>query len=302
MNIGISIIICCHNSENVISETLQFLAVQSLRGVSAEIILVDNNCTDGTVEVALHSWQSLGNHYPMKVVNEEMPGLNYARKRGISDCSFSYLIFCDDDNRLSPSYVIEVFNEFEKTTKVGILGGWSTGTFEIEKPGWFEFVETAYAVGGKIDEDVNNVYYVWGAGMALRTELAKNIFSEKFKTVDRSGTTLTSGGDLEICDLARKHGYEVKKLKSLKFQHYITKERLIWTYCLRLFEGFGFSNIQYSRDARSRFKIKASMIKAFALFALTNPGVVIRSLQKKEGDVRTLEYYSLVGALKASFI
>ena len=106
---------------------------------------------------------------------------------------------------------------------------------------------------------------------------------------------------MEICDLGRKYGYEVKKLKSLKFKHHITKERLIWTYCLKMFEGFGFSNVQYSKGVRSSFRTKASMIKSFILFVFKNPLVVIRSIQKKEGDIQTLEFYSLVGALKASF-
>ncbi len=55
---GVSVIICCYNSEQTILETLTYLGAQQLDArFSIEVILVDNVSTDATVEVAQRYWE-----------------------------------------------------------------------------------------------------------------------------------------------------------------------------------------------------------------------------------------------------
>ena len=49
---NLSTVICCYNSSSRIETTLEYLAKQKLKDLSCEVILVDNNCSDATVEVA----------------------------------------------------------------------------------------------------------------------------------------------------------------------------------------------------------------------------------------------------------
>ena len=49
---GVSVILCCHNSERVIRKTLNSLANQELDGsFQCEVVFVDNNCTDNTIKI-----------------------------------------------------------------------------------------------------------------------------------------------------------------------------------------------------------------------------------------------------------
>ncbi|MBS1596763.1 MAG: glycosyltransferase family 2 protein [Bacteroidetes bacterium] len=301
MNKGVSIIICCYNSENVIAKTLSAIGAQAHENFAMEVVLVENNCTDNTVATATATWDEIKNPFPFRVVKEKQAGLNFARKKGVAEASLEYLIFCDDDNWLANNYAAEVYAEFERDESAGVLGGWSEGVYETTEPPWFSKVSTAYAVGGSMKELYDFPEYVWGAGMALRTKLAVNIFTNQFQTKDRAGDLLTAGGDKEICDYAKAYGYTVKKTMRLKFQHYITKERLSWKYCLKLFQGFGYSSAQrQKKNAGINLILKLRMCKALMSFIALNPGVFIDSIGRKEGQMNTLQFYSLLGAFKSA--
>ena len=95
MENGISIIICCYNSERTIKRTIEHIIAQSnVEDINKELIVVDNNCTDSTISI-IRSFDSLT--IPIYVVKEITPGLMAARKSGISHARYSLIQFCDDD-------------------------------------------------------------------------------------------------------------------------------------------------------------------------------------------------------------
>ena len=101
LNDGISIIICCYNSEWIIARCLDALKQQRFSTpLEWEIIVVDNACTDETTTIVGRYLKEL----PLRIVFEPEPGLLNARKRGISVAKYQYSIFCDDDNILCPNY------------------------------------------------------------------------------------------------------------------------------------------------------------------------------------------------------
>ena len=54
---GVSVVICCYNSQDRLSETLRHLALQQLpEGCCLQLVLVDNCCTDATVQLT-RKWQ-----------------------------------------------------------------------------------------------------------------------------------------------------------------------------------------------------------------------------------------------------
>ena len=98
---GISIIICCYNSAKRLPETLAHLANQQVDGgVRWELILVNNNSTDETEVVAQNLWGALGSPAPLKIFEEPLPGLSYARNNGMKKAIYEVFLFCDDDNWL----------------------------------------------------------------------------------------------------------------------------------------------------------------------------------------------------------
>ena len=81
----ISVVIPCHNEEKGIQEVIPKLPKD------AEIIVVDNNCTDNTAKVA----QNLG----ARVVKEIVPGYGSAIRQGLKNVTGEVVAVLDGDNQ-----------------------------------------------------------------------------------------------------------------------------------------------------------------------------------------------------------
>jgi glycosyltransferase involved in cell wall biosynthesis len=297
---GISIIICCYNSASRLEKTIQHIALQKEVDFSFEVILVDNNSTDKTSVVA----QDLFLKYKIinnKIISETKPGLSFARKAGARAAEGDILIFCDDDNWLEVNYLRNVKFGFEKYSDAAILGAWSDAAFVDGQilPFWFNEIKGSMAVGGKPNSDCL-VDEVWGAGMAIRTAIAIEIFIKPSVLSDRKGTSLVAGGDTEICERVRKLGYKIYKLTSLKYTHFISPERLTWDYLTRLNTGFGYSNMQ-----AQYYKYNKSLCRLFfgygfytikAMF--NNPKGFIFYAYKSNDKLNSIQFYGIKGAWK----
>lgn len=244
-NIGVSVIICCYNSGVKLIPTLRHLASQRpFEGIWYEVIIVDNNCTDNTIFIASEEWRSLATNIPILFVTEKKAGLKFARKKGLEVSSFEYVVFCDDDNWLCDTYLKRVYQLFEHNDKVAIIGGIGEAVCEIATPIWFNLLDGfGYAIGkeGRENGLVDSAY---GAGMAIRRCVMLELMnsSKNFILNGRTGNTLSSGEDIEMCFLVKEAGYDILFDDSLLFHHFLTSKRLTWSYYLKLRSSFGSAN------------------------------------------------------------
>lgn len=84
----ISVVIPAHNAERFVGEAIQSVHAQSLK--VSDIIVIDNDCSDRTPEIARH----LG----VRVVKEERRGLSIARNAGIRASTEEWIAFLDADD------------------------------------------------------------------------------------------------------------------------------------------------------------------------------------------------------------
>jgi glycosyltransferase involved in cell wall biosynthesis len=240
---GVSVIICCFNSADRLPPTLQHLAQQRVdREVEWEIILVDNASTDKTVETAHDLWAEYKGPGNFFVVSEEKPGLSAARHKGYETARFKYLLFCDDDNWLSPDYVQLCYDIMEKRPDVAVTGGQNVAAFETEAPGWFNEVAKSYAVGKQYETSGDVTWRdekLWGAGSVYNSEALRFLYNNHFEQLmtDRIGNKITSGGDHELCCALRLTGYKLYYDERLKLTHYMTKGRLKWDWFINFYES-----------------------------------------------------------------
>ena len=231
MTHGVSVIVCCHNSESRIYETIQFIAAQQVpESLKWEVIIVNNASADDTILVASNSWSSRSVNASFRIVEEPVPGLSYARAKGIQEARYEILIFCDDDNHLDPNYVFEASQLMTSLSDVGVLGGWIRPKLSINPGKWVEDFYPALAIGKKSETD-QYVDWVFGAGMVLRKEVYDTIERRRISMMlsDRVGKKLTSGGDDEICMIAKFVGFKVYYSNRLILDHQIAKHRLSMT-------------------------------------------------------------------------
>ena len=250
INRGISVIICCYNSAARLPETLKYIAYQNVRDIPWEVIIVDNNSTDNTSEVALREWEKYNVPVCFKVATEQNAGLSYARKKGVDESKYAFLLFCDDDNWLQQDYIRYAYEIMSEDETIGVLGGKSRGAFETDEPFWFRKFGQAYAVGkpNKTSGIVNARTYIAGAAMVVRRQVLQLLESLAFTPLltGRKGKLLTSGEDSELCLLILFLGYNLYYDERLEFIHFITTKRLSWKYCVSMMaEGHAIPQVYF---------------------------------------------------------
>jgi glycosyltransferase involved in cell wall biosynthesis len=308
---GFSIIVCCYNSADVIEDTLRSLCnLQTDNRFDIELLIIDNCSTDGTSDISKRFLSLNKCSFTFKIFTENKAGLSFARKRGIDEAGFEYLILCDDDNRLSPDYAIKSFELMGKSNFIGALGGFGNAVSKIKFPEWFEEFKKSYSTGAQADitgDITSKEGYVWGAGMVLRKTAIDELFRKGFESLlsDRKKEILSSGGDVEICYALRLIGYEIHYEPQLKFDHYIRPERLDWKHLRLLYRGFGKQKPllePYLDVYRNNTASRHSWKKEATVLTNRIRGYGLRKLRRfagsSEGDFEVLRMEKTIGRLK----
>lgn len=221
---------------------------------SWEVIVVNNNSSDGTVLVAQQEWDKyLLPGVGFSIVNEQKPGLNNARQKGVQAANYEYLIFCDDDNWLENNFLAIAYDLFKTKPGIGAAGGQCIAEPEngFTLPPWFEDYQNNYAIGkqAEISGDITKRGYLWGAGLIT----TKTIFNKcitaafPFLLTDRMGNLLSSGGDTELCSRIILCGYSLYYDERLVLKHFIPGNRLSVDYLDKLLKGINETHAQLSK-------------------------------------------------------
>jgi cellulose synthase/poly-beta-1,6-N-acetylglucosamine synthase-like glycosyltransferase len=113
----ISFVIPAYNEENYIGECLRALLAEVKRcNFEVEIIVVNNNSTDKTGEIAA---SFLG----VKVVDEPRKGLVQARHTGFTASTGDLIANVDADTKIPKGWIKKVLDEFGNDQKLAALSG-----------------------------------------------------------------------------------------------------------------------------------------------------------------------------------
>lgn len=238
---GISVVICCYNSEPRLPKVLEHLIKQELeREINWEVIVVDNASKDRTSEVAAELWTRADVEF--RLIQEPKPGLSNARLAGFDASKYDIISFIDDDNWVEPKWIEKVFRIMDSMPDVGISGGLGAATFESEPPAWFKEYQSAFAVGsyGK-ETGIQDKLLINGAGMNVRRKGWDDLRSSGFDFLlsGRKGKALSSGEDVELCHAFRLSGWDLYYDADLTFFHLMPEGRLNWKYLVKLYGAFG---------------------------------------------------------------
>ena len=132
----ISAVICTYNRASNLRDCLMSLAVQTLDPILFEVIIVNNNSTDNTLDIANKFISEFSN---FRLVNEEKQGLSNARNRGITESEGDYIAYLDDDAKASPFWLEKALNIFLGMIPEPLaIGGVILPFYEYDKPKWFK--------------------------------------------------------------------------------------------------------------------------------------------------------------------
>jgi glycosyltransferase involved in cell wall biosynthesis len=106
MPVDYSIIVPAYNEEALLAETLGQLKVAMVgQPLTGELIVVDNNSTDRTGEIA----RGLGANVVFEPINQ----ISRARNAGARDAYGRYLVFVDADTKIAPELLRQALSNLE---------------------------------------------------------------------------------------------------------------------------------------------------------------------------------------------
>jgi glycosyltransferase involved in cell wall biosynthesis len=241
---NVSIVICCYNSESRIKKTLLHISRQELGGLSAELLIVDNNCNDNTVNEALKCWNSFGAPFPIIIISENKQGVSNSRRAGVLAAQSEVIVFCDDDNWLGSKYITTAYEFIKNRPEFKIVCGLNLPVADDSLPEWFSEYQGWYACGlPQIKKTNNELHTAWTAGMAISTEMIKKLYQNGIQhlTTGRKGSELISGEDDEISFWVSILGGKIGFCDKMLLHHYMPVDRLNIKYRERLISSISTS-------------------------------------------------------------
>jgi glycosyltransferase involved in cell wall biosynthesis len=255
----ISVVICTHNPRlHYLTRVLEALKAQTIPCDQWELLLIDNKSKVELVEAVDLSWHPLGRH----VLEDEL-GLTPARLRGIAESQGEVIVFVDDDNVLESDYLAEAL-------RIGrnhpFLGTWGAGSieaeFETQPQPWINAYLDAIAVrrvdGVRWSNDVNDSLATpLGAGICIRRIVAQRYSedvqrSKSRRELDRVGTSLRGGGDLDLALTSRHFDLGWGNFPTLKLIHLIPEFRTTESYMINIVEAGNESLVLLLREVGGR--------------------------------------------------
>ncbi len=186
----ISVIVPTYNEERNIESCLLSLEEQTLPRDDFEVIVVDGQSKDRTIEIA--------EAHADRVIQQVSKGVGGARNDGVRVASGNIIVTTDADCHLPPDWLESISDSFEDQRTIaatGFLRPEITGLPDVERAAYKIFFETSNVflfIAGKL-----RVYHLCGANSAFR----KSAFTRVGGYSD-----LPYADDVEIVKRLRKIG------------------------------------------------------------------------------------------------
>jgi len=221
----ITVSIQTYNNADTLARTLESLRqLRSVPCLEYEILVVDNNCTDGTAAVLDRYAKILSPRF--RHVLEREQGLSHARNRALHEARGEIVSFLDDDVLVDPGWLVAVASAFEEHD-ADIVGGKSYLVYPSEKPAWLtaEYEELLSRIDYGDQVIVGIEKQLFGLNFSVRRESA--IAAGGFNpALGRIGGGLGSGEEKDLQDRVAQAGGVIVYEPRAIVGHIVRPERL----------------------------------------------------------------------------
>jgi glycosyltransferase involved in cell wall biosynthesis len=159
MTVRFSVVVPCYNEADYLAGTIRSLQQQSFAG-EYEIVVVDNNSTDSTVEVA----RGLGT----RVVTEAVPGVCNARQAGTLASRGEIVVSTDADTTHPPDWLEKIDRHFRAGDDVAAV----VGPCRYQDGPWWGrvFARALFGLVGLVYRLTGRTFYVTATNIAFRRD------------------------------------------------------------------------------------------------------------------------------------
>jgi GT2 family glycosyltransferase len=131
---AVSVVLCSFNRADLLGPAIESVLGQCATAPPFELIVIDNNSTDGTRQVVEQRMARAGGRLRYEFEPEQ--GLSYARNAGIRAARADLIAFTDDDVRVAGEWVAVIKRAFDAHPDVDCLGGRIVPLWPSSPPDW----------------------------------------------------------------------------------------------------------------------------------------------------------------------
>ncbi|MDH3628265.1 MAG: glycosyltransferase family 2 protein [Acidobacteriota bacterium] len=252
----LTVAICTWNRATMLRKSLgAFVEMDVPPNLEWELIVVDNNSTDDT-ELVINSFAS---KLPIKYVFEEKQGKSHALNRAVSLASGDYIIWTDDDAKVTSAWLNAYAAAFQEWPEASFFGGAVIPWFETEPPSWLRrivpSVQGAYALVDFGDEpiDLTRKKVPHGVNMAIKTSVQRQY--EYDTNVGPRPNSQLRGEETALVRSMIQDGHRGKWTPSAIVRHHVPKERQTLKYLRAFYRGLGeFESARQPVEAKGHFR------------------------------------------------
>jgi glucosyl-dolichyl phosphate glucuronosyltransferase len=272
------------------------VAQEAAGALSYEILVVDNNSTDGTRDAV----ERLHARHPERIryLFEPRQGKSFALNRGIGEIRGEYYAIVDDDFILPPDWVRRVIDGFTNHPDAAFLGGKVLPRWGAPPPPWLgqeHWPPIALADYGEGEFTVSADRPICLLACTFRTAAVRDAGGYDTRLSVSAGKI---GGveDLEILQRLWSAGHHGVYLPGLSFEHKVEPRRLTRSYHLAWHRGHGesYAMMRDREFERSRLRLLGAPLHVYRqVVSETLRSVLRRLIGDRSG--------SFSAAVKASF-
>jgi glycosyltransferase involved in cell wall biosynthesis len=247
----ITVAVCSYNAALYLPDLLNELILQFC-SIPFEILIVDNNSTDGTRD--LIDKYAKSSSIPIRYVNEPEQGIPFARNRAIEESLPNrYLAFIDSDELPSPSWLQGAVDTLADD-RIDCVGG-KISIHLPTRPKWLS--DDLLPFYGEVDHhelafDIKDRSTpIWSGNIAYNTR----IFHEglRFDTrYNRKGKGIGGGSDGIMFRHFIERGYRLRYEPKMAIRHLIPDEKINRRYFLKLHFIAGKKSGMYEKNLSGR--------------------------------------------------
>jgi glycosyltransferase involved in cell wall biosynthesis len=244
----VTVAICTWNRAKLLERTLaQMERMQIPQGQDWELLVVDNNSTDGTSAVMR---QFVG-RLPIHALLERRQGHSHARNCALAAATGDLIVWTDDDVLVGEHWLTAYVAAAQKCATAGYFGGMIVPDFEAPPPAWLT-ANLGLLSGLLVIRDFGTVRRVlsdgevpYGANMAFRTSVLR---VHRFDpNLGRNGHQGTLGDDTELIAILRSEGVCGVWVPEAVVKHHVPRERMTRRYLWDYFCGIGQTDVRIHR-------------------------------------------------------
>ena len=244
-SLDVSVVICTFNRSVLLRQTLarmrQLVVPAETRW---ELLVVDNNSTDDTSDVA----RSFEGQLPVRVLREPRAGRAWALNRSLDEAKADLIVWTDDDVLVGPDWLAAFLRAAAHYPDASVFGGPIDPWFP-ERPDpilWeaFPVVRKGFCGVdyGLAEGPIDPPYRVHGANMAGRRSRLGSVRYDV--ALGPKPQHWMGNDDTSFVDHARAAGGHVVWVPGMRVEHYVAPHRLTLSYLREFYEGLGRSWIR----------------------------------------------------------